>query len=311
MKGAYLRAAVLCFSLAMACSGAQAQVNFDEVEIATTDAGSGIYMLRPMEGETEVGGNMIAAVAEDGVLLIDTNFEPMYAKTKEAIAAITDLPILYLVNTHHHRDHTGANVYFGEEGVTIVSHETMREVLAEGSINALTGNVQDPAPETAIPTLTYSNEMTLELEGLVARLIHPANPHTNGDTYVFFPDANVLVTGDIVTFGRYPNIDFALGGHIDRMIAATDAFIAMADNDTVVVPGHGPISNREGLIDYRRMLSTSRDRVKALMDQGQTLDAIIAAQPNDDYDRAMNVEQRRIDNWIRVIYYSYRPTEAL
>jgi cyclase len=307
MKGTKLRAATLCAFFAVLCGGAQAQVNFDEVEIVTTDVGSGIYLFRPMSGETEVGGNIIAAVAEDGVLLIDTNFEPMYAKTKAAIAAITDLPVRFLVNTHHHRDHTGANVHFGEEGVTIVSHETMRDVLADGSVNGLTGNVLEPAPEAAIPTLTYSDEMTLELQGLVAKLVHPIDPHTNGDTYVFFPEANVLVTGDIVTFGRYPNIDFALGGHIDRMISTTDDFIAMADDDTIVVPGHGPISDKQGLIDYRRLLSTSRDRVKALMDQNQTLDAIIAAQPNSDYDRAMNVEQRRIDNWIRVIYYSYRP----
>ena len=308
MSGMYLRAAVLCTSLAAFCGSAQAQENFDDVEIVTTDAGGGIYMFRPMEGETEVGGNMIAAVAEDGVLLIDSNFEPMYDKTMAAIAALTDLPVRYLVNTHHHRDHTGANVHFGSNGVTIVSHETMRNVLAEGSINGLTGSVLEAAPEAAIPTLTYSDEMTLELEGIAARLIHPMDPHTNGDTYVFFPDANILVTGDIVTFGRYPNIDFALGGHIDRMISVTDEFIGLADDDTIVVPGHGPIGDRQDLIDYRRMLSDSRDRVKALMDQGQTLDAIIAAQPNSDYDQAMNVEQRRIDNWIRVIYYSYRPT---
>jgi cyclase len=311
MKSKILRAAVLSTSLAVLCGGAHAQENFDNVEIVTTDVGSGIYMFRSMNGETEVGGNMIAAVAGDGVLLIDTNFEPMYAKTKAAIAAITDLPVRFLINTHHHRDHTGANIHFGEEGVTIISHETMRDVLADGSVNGLTGAVLEPASEAAIPTLTYSDEMTFELEGLSAKLFHPADPHTNGDTYVIFPDANVLVTGDIVTFGRYPNIDFALSGHIDRMISVTDEFIAMTDEDSIVVPGHGPVSDRDDLIDYRHMLSTSRDRVKALMDQGQTLDAIIAAQPNADYDRAMNVEQRRIDNWIRVIYYSYRPTEAL
>jgi len=307
MNGMSFRAAVLCTALAMLSGGAQAQVNFDDVEIATTDVGGGIYMFRPLNGDAEVGGNMIAAVGEDGVLLIDSNFEPMYAKTKAAIAAITNSSVRYLVNTHHHGDHTGANVHFGEDGATIVSHETMRDVLAEGSINGLTGNVLPPAPEAAIPTLTYTDEMTIELQGLAARLIHPIDPHTNGDTYVFFPDANVFVTGDIVTFGRYPNIDFVLGGHIGRMIESVDSSLEMIDEDTKVVPGHGPVGDKQTLIDYRNMLANSRDRVKAMMDQDQTLAAIIAAQPNRDYAQAMNVEQRRIDNWIRVIYYSYRP----
>ena len=307
MNGMILRAAVLCTAIAMLSGGAQAQVNFSDVEIATTDVGGGIYMFRPLNGDAEVGGNMIAAVGEDGVLLIDSNFEPMYAKTKAAITAITNLSVRYLVNTHHHRDHTGSNVHFGEDGATIVSHETMRDVLAEGSINGLTGSVLPPAPEAAIPTLTYSDKMTLELQGLAAQLIHPADPHTNGDTYIFFPDANVFVTGDIVTFGRYPNIDFAYDGHIDRMIESVDSALDMIDEDTKVVPGHGPVSDKQTLIEYRNMLATSRDRVKTLMDQGRSLDEIIAARPNSDYDQAMNVEVRRIENWIRVIYYSYRP----
>ena len=307
MNGISLRAAVLGTALAIIGGGAQAQVNFDDVEITTTDVGGGIYMFRPLNGDAEVGGNMIAAVGEDGVLLIDSNFEPMYAKTKAAIAALTDLSVRYLVNTHHHRDHTGANVHFGEDGTTIVSHETMRDVLAEGSINGLTGNVLPPAPEAAIPTLTYTEEMTLELQGLAAQLIHPVDPHTNGDTYVFFPDANVFVTGDIVTFGRYPNIDIAYDGHIDRMIDSVDSSLEMIDEGTKVVPGHGPVGDKTTLIEFRQMLAASRDRVKALMDQGRTLDEIIAARPNADYDQAMNVETRRIENWIRVIYYSYRP----
>ena len=225
MNGISSRAMVFCAALAMFSGGAQAQINFENVEIATTDVGDGIYMLRPLNGEVEVGGNMIAAMGEDAVLLIDSNFEPMYAKTKAAIAAITDLPIRYLVNTHHHRDHTGANAHFGEDGVTIVSHETMRTVLAEGSVNGLTGNVLEPAPEAAIPTLTYADKMTLELQGLTAQLIHPEDPHTNGDSYIFFPNANVFVTGDIVTFGRYPNIDFGkifdLGGNAGRIILSS------------------------------------------------------------------------------------------
>jgi cyclase len=285
--------------------GAQAQaqqaINFSQTRITTTPLRDDIYML---QGE---GGNIVVAVAEDGLIVIDSQFAPLYERIRTAISEISGQPVRYLVNTHHHGDHTGGNAQFAEDGAIIVSHENMRALMALGSPNALRGTQNPPAPPAAIPTVTFASAMTIELAGLRAELGTPGESHTNADTYINFPDANIFVTGDIVTFGRYPNIDFALGGHIDRMISASDAFIAMVDNDTLIIPGHGVIADKQVLIDYRNMLATSRDRVKALMDQGRTLDEIIAARPNADYDQAMNVEERRIENWIRVIYYSYRP----
>jgi glyoxylase-like metal-dependent hydrolase (beta-lactamase superfamily II) len=147
----------------------------------------------------------------------------------------------------------------------------------------------------------------LAFGGRTAELGHPYGAHTSGDTYVHFPDADVLVTGDIVTFGRYPNIDFANGGHINEMIRATEDYIAMADEDTIIVPGHGPVGNWDTLIAYRDMLVTSRERVMELMAEGMTVDEMIAARPNRDYDEAMNVDETRIGNWIRVIRYSFDP----
>ena len=295
--------AAIAVAAAMFSTGAAAQLptEFDHVVITTTELRGDLYML---QGE---GGNMVVAVGDDGLLVIDTMFEPLYGRIKAAIEEISDLPVRYLVNTHHHRDHIEGNARFAADGAEIVSHEDMVPLVAEGSVSGLTGARVPPAPEAAIPTLTFSDALTLELQGLVAEVAHPGVSHTNADAYVYFPESDVLVTGDIVTFGRYPNIDFVYGGHIDLMIEATDAFIAMADEDTVIVPGHGPVGDRETLVEYREMLATSRDRVKALMDEGRSLDEIIAARPNADYDQAMNVEERRIENWIRVIYYSYQP----
>jgi len=296
------RTVIIFFALMLGTeTQAQQAIDFSQTVITTTPIRDDIYML---QGE---GGNIVVAVAEDELVVIDSQFAPLYERIKMAISEISDQPVRYLINTHHHGDHTGGNAQFAQDGAIIVSHENMRDLMARGSPNALRGTRNPPAPPAAIPTVTFASAMTIELDGVRAELGTPGDSHTNADTYINFPDANIFVTGDIVTFGRYPNIDFALGGHIDRMISACDDFIAMVDEDTIVVPGHGVIGDKQTLIDYRNMLANSHDRVKALMDQGRTLDEIIAARPNADYDQAMNVETRRIENWIRVIYYSYRP----
>jgi glyoxylase-like metal-dependent hydrolase (beta-lactamase superfamily II) len=234
-------------------------------------------------------------------------FEPLYDRIKTAIGEISDLPVRYLVNTHHHRDHIEGNARFAEDGAEIISQENMVPLVAGGSVSGLTDARVPPAPPAAIPRLVFADEMDIKMPGLTAELRYPGPSHTNADTYIVFPEQNVIVAGDIVTFGRYPNIDFVYEGHIQLMIDVTDRFIAMADDDTVIVPGHGPLGDKETLIGYREMLATSRDRVADLMVTGMPLTDIIAARPNADYDAAMNVDERRIENWIRVIYFSYNP----
>ena len=184
----------------------------------TTDLGHRTYMIEGM------GGNITAAVGDDGVIMVDGQFAPLHDKIKAAVAAISKEPIRYLVNTHFHGDHTGGNEGFAKDGAVVTAHENVAKRLSAGTTNGLTGAKTPPAPQGAIPTRTYTTEMTLQVGGREAALKHFANAHTDGDTYVYFADANVLSTGDIVTLGaRYPNIDFANGGTIDGMIAATDA----------------------------------------------------------------------------------------
>src|SRR6266700_471599 len=212
--------------------------DFDKVLIKTTDLGNQTYML---EGE---GGNITVAVANDGVIMVDSQFAPLHDKIKAAITAITNLPIRYLLITHFHRDHTGGNEAFGKDGATIVAHESVKTHLASGTRNGLTGNVVPPAPAIALPKETYKETMTVRLQGRSAELKHPADVHTDGDTYIYFADANVLVTGDIVFFGRYPNIDFLYGGSIDGMIRGVDELLKFAKDDTKIVPGHGPVGTK-------------------------------------------------------------------
>jgi glyoxylase-like metal-dependent hydrolase (beta-lactamase superfamily II) len=139
------------------------------------------------------------------------------------------------------------------------------------------------------------------------RVGHPVGAHTDGDSFVYLADANVLATGDIVTFGRYPNIDFANGGHIDGMIRAVDNYIQMTNDNTKVVPGHGPLGTRAMLREYRTMLQTSRDRVQRLIAEGKTIDEAVAAKPNADSDARFNMNEMQAGNFVRVIYRSLKP----
>src|SRR4051794_7232511 len=180
-------------ALLLVSGQADAQTDFSKVEMKTTNLGHRTYMI---EGS---GGNITVAVGDDGVIMIDGEFAPLHDKIKAAVAAVTNEPIRYLVNTHFHGDHTGGNDPFAKDGVVVAAHENVAKRLSAGTTNGLTGAKTQPSPQGAIPAKTYTDAMTLSVTGRAATLKHIANAHTDGDTYVYFGDANVLSTGDIVT----------------------------------------------------------------------------------------------------------------
>jgi cyclase len=274
--------------------------DFDKVGIKTTDLGNRTYML---EGE---GGNITVAVADDGVIVVDSQFAPLYGKIKAAIAAITSKPVRYLIITHFHRDHTGGAEAFGKDGAIIVAHENVKTRMADGSRNGLTGNLVPPAPAIALPKETYKDTMMVQLQGRSAELRYSRDVHTDGDTYVYFADANVLATGDIVFFGRYPNIDFAYGGSIDGMIRGVDELLNFAKDNTTIVPGHGPVGTKAMIREYRQMLVVARDRIQKLKTAGKTEDEVVAAKPNADYDAKYGLDERSNGNFVRVVYRSLK-----
>ena len=272
--------------------------NFDKVVIKTTNLGNQIYVL---EGE---GGNITVAVADGGVFVIDSQFAPLYGKIKAAIAAVTDKSVRYLIITHFHRDHTGSAEAFARDGATIVAHESVKAHMEAGTRNGLTGNMVPPAPAIALPKVTFTDRMTLRLAGRAVELKHSPAVHTDGDTYVYFADADVLATGDIVFFGRYPNIDFAYGGSINGMIRGVDELIAFAKETTTIVPGHGPVGTKAMMREYREMLVVARDRVAKLKAAGKSEDEVVAGKPNADYDARFGGDARSNSNFIRVVYRS-------
>ena len=250
-------------------------IDWSKIEIKTTDLGNNTYML------VGQGGNITVAVGTDGIIMVDGQYAPLTEKIKTAIKAISPLPIKYLVNTHYHGDHTGGNENFAKDGVVIVAHDNIRVRLAAGT--TLGANVTPPRPD-ALPKQTYlGGSFALEVGGRKAQLTHIANAHTDGDTWVYFADANVLCTGDTVNnLKRYQTIDFANGGDVRGMIRAADTYLKVANDETKVVVGHGPLASKKDIVEFREMLITSRDRIQKLYDEGKTEAEVLALNPLAD-----------------------------
>jgi glyoxylase-like metal-dependent hydrolase (beta-lactamase superfamily II) len=287
--------------------GAKAQQqDLANAQITTKDLGQGAYML------LGPGGNITIVTAGDGILMVDAEFAPVHDKVRAAIAAVSKEPIKDIVNTHYHPDHTSGDAAFIKEGVTVIAHENVKKRLLAGYTNGLTGNHTTPLPPDAVPTKTYTGNTgpTLKVKGRTAKVGHIANAHTDGDSYVYFSEVNVLATGDIVSLGRYPNIDFANGGNIKGMIAGVDKYLKIANDKTQIVPGHGPLVHKADLVAYRAFLVEARDRVAKLIKAGKSEQEAVAGHVFADWDAKVNANEQASANFTRVLYNSLKPPKA-
>ena len=244
--------------------------------ITVEDLGDGFYML------LGPGGNIGVSTGEDGVYMIDDKFSQFGQEIINVVATLSDKPITYVLNTHHHGDHSGANVEMKEVGATIVAHDNVRERMGTSFMNKAFGRQQDARDPALWPTLTFSDRMTLHFNGDEVRAIHTPHGHTDGDTIVHFVNANIIHLGDNYFLGMLPFVDVDSGGAIQGMIKAQQIAYDLADENTKIIPGHGPLSTKADLGESIARLQAIHDRVKARKDAGETLEEIIAADPLAD-----------------------------
>jgi len=290
VKGMALAAALLLATAA----GAQ---NADDVEIESVKVRENVYML------AGGGGNTTVQVGDQGVLLVDSKLESASDALLAAIREISDGAIRYIVNTHYHPDHTGGNVPIAAAGETVAGGNVQGDIANVGdtaqivahenvllSMSAPTGEQAARDPESWPTSTFFVDEKELYFNGEGIEVRHQPAAHTNGDTIVYFRQSNVIAAGDVYTTTNYPVIDVAAGGTINGVIDALNEIIDICipvygqDGGTLVVPGHGRLSNIGDVINYREMVTIIRDRVQHMIDQGMSLEDVKKARPTRDYD---------------------------
>ncbi|MFQ5661227.1 MAG: MBL fold metallo-hydrolase [Gammaproteobacteria bacterium] len=300
MKQYYRRVAVVAIIIAAVLGSvgllAQGVDKFKDIRIQTQKVRDGIYML------TGRGGNIGVLVGKDGVVMIDDQFAPLTGRIKAAIAKLSDQPIRFLINTHWHGDHTGGNENLGKEGVVIVAHDNVYQRMSREGFLALFQKSVPPAPEKARPVISFNDQVTFHLNGMEIHAAHYEHAHTDGDSVIYFKDANVIHTGDIFFNGRYPFIDTSSGGSVRGVIQAVRQIMSFTNNQTKLIPGHGLLAGKKDLQAYLDMLLTVSHRMQKLITEGKTLDEIKALKPNADYDAALGNNLISPDKFLEILY---------
>jgi glyoxylase-like metal-dependent hydrolase (beta-lactamase superfamily II) len=278
----HLRSALFCLPIAVLAQVAlgQAAPDFSKVEIKVHHVNGNVYYL---EGQ---GGNVGVLVGDDGVLMIDDQFAPLSEKLVAAIRTLSDKPIRYLINTHVHGDHTGGNENFGKMGIAILAHDNVAVRLAAGV------NGGQPSPAAARPVVTYADAISLHLNGENLRVTKVPAAHTDGDSIIRFESANVVHVGDVFRTTGYPNVDVGNGGTVKGTLEALQMIIDMAGPDTKLLPGHGVVSTREDVTEFRNMIMEVQKRMSDLIRQGMTVEQVVAAKPTADLDMRWGSSER-------------------
>jgi len=288
--------AMLFAFAALAAAEVSFAQDFADARIETQKLGEGLYVLFGV-GEGVVAGNMIVSIGNEGTLVVDTQFPEMVPRYSQTIAELGGGEIAVVINTHWHFDHANGNQVLGPRGATIVAHDNSRRMLMHDNvINLVTRTVEQPRfDDSALPSVTYGSTMNIHFNGELIELVHFGPGHTLGDTAVIFRDRDVVHLGDVFNTSGYPFIDADNGGSLNGIIDFCSALLDTVPRTAIIVPGHGPVSDYRGLLEYVAMLSEIRDRLSALISSGATLEQVIAAEITSEWDASQGDPTRLLD----------------
>jgi len=282
---------------ALLSTSASAQ-DFSKTEIRVEKLAPGVAVL------FGAGGNIALSYGVDGNLLVDDQFAPLTDRILAAVASVDPDPVKFVVNTHWHFDHTGGNENLGERGAVIVAHDNVRTRMSAGQFLAAANMQVPPAPGAALPVVTFTDGVTLHLNGDDIHVEHVSNGHTDGDSIVHWKKANVLHTGDTFVRTGYPFIDISSGGSIDGLIAAATRGLTFTNAGTRIVPGHGEVARRADYVAFRAMLVDVRGKVAAGIAAKRSKAQIVGGKPASKYPRPAGFITA--DKFVEAVYDSLR-----
>lgn len=265
-----------------------------KVEVRTETLAPGVHAL------FGAGGNVAVSIGPDGTVLIDDDYPAVTPKIVAAARTLSPAAVRFLINTHWHGDHSGGNALLGTGGTVIVAHDNVRTRMGSEQFIALMKRTVPAAPAAALPIVTFASEATLHLNGEDIHAVHVAAAHTDGDSLVHFAKANVVHMGDTYFSGGYPFVDLSSGGRTAGVVAAVDRGLALGNDATRYIPGHGPVTGRSELVAYRAMVADIVARVAALAKAGKDADAIVAAKPSAAYDAKWGGGFMQPDVFVRI-----------
>jgi cyclase len=308
--------AILAFTTAAQAQSAPGRsfAQWDKIEISVTARLSpNLYILQGSPGldtthPDAAGGRVAVLFGPDGILMVDSQDRELAEKVLKTIRTFSSAPIRILVNSHIHPDHTGGDAFFAKQGAIIFARAELRDEMLHPPARA--NGTPAPAPDpAAVPVVTYglNDPITVHMNGEVVDLIPVPASHTGGDTMIRFEHANAIYIGDFYRNFGYPFADLANGGSVKGMLTALDQIYRTAAPDTILVPGHGTLVKRDDLLPYRAMIVDIRAKVQRMIDQGRTLQQVLAANLTAPYDAATKGDSpQSISRFITEVYQEER-----
>jgi glyoxylase-like metal-dependent hydrolase (beta-lactamase superfamily II) len=278
-------AGVALFGLERSASAQKAAITVAQMRAAGATAK---IMVLPIRAGVSVlmgsGGNILVTSGSDGKLAVDSGYATSQPQIERALSTVSSEPLRHLINTHWHYDHTDGNGWMHKAGAKIIAQAKTRTRMSSHQVIPAFDAVLPPSPAGALPTSVFEKAVTVQINGSAIRLQRYTPAHTDTDISVFFPEANVLHTGDTWFNGYYPFIDYDSGGSIHGLLAAATDNLSLTDEKTIVVPGHGETGSRRDLVEFREMLQSVHAKVVAQKTAGMPLNAVIARKPTSEFD---------------------------